>query len=206
MVQGIVTPHNSNTPEEERNLYQTPNDLFLELNRIYGPFHVDGAANAGNHKCPLWFGPGSPFLEDALSQPWEILENEQARGFSPLRVFCNPPWSRGNIYAFMRKGLIEHQAKRANTTFLLPATTDVSWFHDMCWDSPREQFHPWLRVFFLTPRVRYVRPDGKVAENPGIGSMIVSYRSWSTPWNLGSISNQQELLNTYEAVLTRAGI
>jgi phage N-6-adenine-methyltransferase len=197
VVQGIVTPYNSNTPEEERDLYQTPDDIFEEISKVYGPFLVDAAANESNHKCEIWFGPGSPFLTNALTGTWCPVPGE-------VKVFCNPPWSRGNIYAFMRKATIEHAERRALTTFLLPATTDVKWFHDFVWDSRRSQFHPWLRVFFMTPRVRYVRPNGTVAESPGIGSMIVSFRSWADNWNLGSVDTQAELTLLHKRILERA--
>jgi phage N-6-adenine-methyltransferase len=196
VVSGIVTPHNSNTPEDERDLYQTPDDLFQDLNKVYGPFMIDVAANAQNHKCDIWFGPGSPHLENALEGTWCPVPGE-------VKAFCNPPWSRGNIYAFVRKAMEQHHLGYANTTLLLPATTDVRWFHDFCWDSKRGQFYPWLRVFFITPRVRYVRPDGRVADNPGIGSMVVSFRPWNTFWNLGDISSPGEVGALYSKVLER---
>lgn len=174
MVQGIVTPFKSRTPEDERDVYQTPLELYCNLLYLYGPFEVDGAANAKNHITPRWFGPGGE-MEDALSGNWGEIGQE-------IKVFINPPWSRGNIYKFVAYASKQHAEGRALTTLLLPATTDVAWFHDFVWDATKEEFFPWLRVHFISPRVAYVRPDGEIAKNPGIGSMVVSFRSWADEW------------------------
>lgn len=199
MVSGIVTPQNSKTPDEEKDFYQTPNDLFEGLNKIYGPFKVDGAANESNHKLPQWMGPGSDILENALSGDWDYPGVE-------TKIFINPPWSRGNIYSFVRKATEQHAKGTALATLLLPSTTDVAWFHDFLWDSRRMQFHPWLRIFFITPRVSYVRPNGEIAKSPGIGSMVASFRSWKDNWSLGDIETRSELLKVYGDVLEKAGI
>lgn len=172
---GIVTPLRSRTPEDERDVYQTPLYLYCNLLYLYGPFRVDGAANEHNHLLPLWMGPGSPVLEDALEGDWDHEGLE-------TKIFCNPPWSRGNIYKFIKHAAKQHAEGRALTTFLLPATTDVTWFHEFVWDATKEAFFPWLRVHFISPRVKYVRPNGEIAKNPGIGSMVVSYRSWDDEW------------------------
>jgi phage N-6-adenine-methyltransferase len=199
VVFGIVTPQNSNTPEDERDLYQTPLDLFEGLNKIYGPFRVDGAANVHNHLLPLWMGPGSETQENALLGDWDVPGVE-------TKIFINPPWSRGSIYSFVRKAHEQHAKGTALATLLLPATTDVAWFHDFVWDSRRQAFYPWLGIFFITPRVRYVRPNGEIAKNPGMGSMVVSFRSWNDNWNLGGIDSRSELLKVYGDILERVGI
>jgi phage N-6-adenine-methyltransferase len=199
MVFGIVTPQNSNTPEDERDLYQTPPDLFEGLSKIYGPFQIDGAANAHNHLLPLWMGPGSEHHENALIGDWDVPGVE-------TKIFINPPWSRGSIYSFVRKATEQHAKGTALATLLLPATTEVAWFHDFVWDSRRQAFYPWLRIFFIAPRVSYIRPSGEIAKNPGMGSMVVSFRSWDDNWNLGNIETKSEFLKVYGDVLERTGI
>lgn len=60
----------------------TPPAVFEKLNHDFGPFDIDLTADASNHLCPRWLGPGSPDGEDALTAPWPFAGS----GFS------NPPY------------------------------------------------------------------------------------------------------------------
>jgi hypothetical protein len=51
-------------------LWETAPKVFEKLNEDFGPFDVDLTANADNHLLPDWFGPGSPWLNDALRGDW----------------------------------------------------------------------------------------------------------------------------------------
>jgi hypothetical protein len=81
----------------------TPRDFFDQLNAEYG-FTLDGASEPGNGLLPIASTAGSPI-------PWD-----------GHRVFCNPPWS--NIRPFLEQA---PAAKLA--VFLVPARTNVAWFH-----------------------------------------------------------------------------
>ena len=76
----------SKTPTHERDTWRTPDAVYQMLDRKYGPFTLDAAADLSNHKCDLWFGPHGA-LEDALGGSWAINGNTQRR------VFCNPPYT-----------------------------------------------------------------------------------------------------------------
>lgn len=171
MSQAIVTPGASRTPDEERNLWRTPPDLFAWIARKFGPFSVDGAANEQNHLCDVWFGPGSPFEADALAATWGPSDDR------PVHVFINPPYGRGYLDRFMRKAHLEAKECRAATTLLIPATTEVPWFHDLVWSERVGAARLGVDLHFIRKRVRFCRPDGSVAGTPGMGSMIVRFRA-----------------------------
>ena len=83
--------------------WRTPRSLFDALHAEFG-FTLDGASEPGNGLLPL-----ASTAENPVS--W--------RGH---RVFCNPPWS--NIRPFVE------QAPGADlAVFLVPARTNVAWFH-----------------------------------------------------------------------------
>lgn len=83
--------------------WRTPRSLFDRLHAEYG-FTLDGASE-----------PGNGLLEAASTAEAPIAWEGQ-------RVFCNPPWS--NIRPFVE------QAPSADLAVLLvPARTNVAWFH-----------------------------------------------------------------------------
>lgn len=151
----------------EKDTWQTPADLFARLNAEYGPFTLDAAANARNHRCADWFGPGSNRgVIDALTVPWQ----DYAR-----RIFCNPPYSRWMVAAFVCQGWQAARYGGTQTTFLVPATTEVRWWHEFVYDVDRRRFRPGVEVEFIRRRVRYLRPDGTQAGAGGFGSVVVTF-------------------------------
>ena len=86
-----------------RQNWTTPRPLFDQLHAEYG-FTMDGASEAGNGLLPKASTVENPLL-------WE-----------GERVFCNPPWS--NIPPF-----IELAATAELAVLLVPARTNVRWFH-----------------------------------------------------------------------------
>lgn len=88
----------------------TPAWLFETMNAEFG-FAVDVCANSDNHLCPEYYDTE----RDALSMIW--------RGC----VFMNPPYGR-ELEAWMRKATIS-VAEGATVVCLVPARTDVVWWH-----------------------------------------------------------------------------
>lgn len=89
--------------KDRRQNWRTPRALFDELHREF-TFTLDGASEPGNGLLPLASTAEAPI------------------SWVGHRVFCNPPWS--NIGPFVE------QAPSANTAVLLvPARTNVRWFH-----------------------------------------------------------------------------
>lgn len=169
MVMTLVNPTTSTTDPELKDEWRTPPALFAHLDARYGPFTLDVAANSGNTLCPLWLGPGSEIHDDALTISRWGLPGEQRR------VFCNPPYSRGMVAKFVQKAYTEAKAKRARVCLLLPAVTEVPWWHLYVWDAERGKFRVGVTVEFLKPRVKFHRPDGTVGGSGGIGSAVIHF-------------------------------
>jgi phage N-6-adenine-methyltransferase len=110
--------------------WRTPRGLFDELHREFG-FTLDGASEPGNGLLPLASTAESPI------------------DWTGHRVFCNPPWS--NIRPF-----VEQAPTAELAVFLVPARTNVAWFH---------------RALDLgaTPRFFQGRPRFELPEHAGKG-------------------------------------
>jgi phage N-6-adenine-methyltransferase len=151
----------SNTPLADKNFWRTPPEVFAMLNKQYGPFTLDAAANEENHLCEYWYGPGSKY-PDALAEAWG--------GSGLVRVFCNPPYNK--TAEFIKKAHDEAVAGNIRSaTLLVPATTDVKWFHEYVWRNP------YAVLDFSKGRIRFLRPDGSRAKVPTHGSMFVTFYS-----------------------------
>jgi phage N-6-adenine-methyltransferase len=112
--------------------WATPPEVFCPLHAEFG-FTVDVCATAENAKLPLYFSE----REDGLSQSW-----------GRERCWMNPPYGR-EIYAWTRKAR-ESAAAGALVVGLLPASTDLAWWHEDVIGHASEV--RWLRgrVRFLT--------------------------------------------------------
>jgi phage N-6-adenine-methyltransferase len=162
------------TKKEQKDLWRTPLSTFERAAGRWGPFHLDAAATVENRHCPAWLGPGSPLGEDALAVSWHIAEE------GITRVWCNPPYSRNR--AFVAKAAAEAATGLVQATLLLPASTDVAWWHDHVWDDDGER--PGVLVQLLRGRIRFLRHDGSVAVDkkgkktgPNFGSALVTFLS-----------------------------
>jgi site-specific DNA-methyltransferase (adenine-specific) len=92
--------------------WATPPEVFEPLNAEFG-FTLDACATPQNAKCQRYFTEAT----NGLTQSW-----------SGERVFMNPPYGR-EIYAWTAKA--RHEAKHgALVVGLLPASTDLAWWHD----------------------------------------------------------------------------
>ena len=90
--------------------WATEQAFFDQVNREFG-FTVDVAANADNAKCARFYDIES----DGLMQDWD-----------GETVWCNPPYG-DRIKDWMYKAATSN----ATTVLLVPARTDVKWFHDI---------------------------------------------------------------------------
>lgn len=93
--------------------WQTPLDLFHRLDRRHG-FTVDAASSHSN----ALLGRHWTVREDGLAQPW-----------SRERVWCNPPYSRGQLGRWCGKALQEVAGRGCPLAVLLvPARTSEGWW------------------------------------------------------------------------------
>lgn len=106
--------------------WATDQAFFDQVDREFH-FTVDVAANAGNAKCPRFYDVDS----DGLMQDW-----------TGETVWCNPPYG-DRIKDWMYKAATSD----ATTVLLVPARTDVKWFHDIV--LPRAE------VRFIKGRLRF---------------------------------------------------
>lgn len=92
--------------------WETPPEVFGPLNAEFA-FTLDPCATPETAKCARFFTEA----ENGLEQDW-----------GAERVFMNPPYGR-EIYAWTRKAR-ESAEKGALVVGLLPASLDLSWWHD----------------------------------------------------------------------------
>lgn len=112
--------------------WETPPEVFGPLHDEFH-FTLDPCATADNAKCARYFTEA----DDGLSKSW-----------SGERVFMNPPYGR-EVYAWTRKAAEESRAG-ALVVGLLPASTDLSWWHDDVVAAGAEVRYIRGRVRFLT--------------------------------------------------------
>lgn len=111
--------------------WETPPELFAALDAEFA-FTLDPCATEATAKCARYF------TEDVngLEQDW-----------GTERVFMNPPYGR-EVYAWTRKAR-ESAAAGALVVGLLPASTDLAWWHD-------DVIAPAAEVRYIRGRVRFL--------------------------------------------------
>lgn len=128
--------------------WTTPRSMFDQLHAEFG-FTLDGASEAGNGLLPLASTAESPI------------------DWSGHRVFCNPPWS--NIRPFIDKALLAEVA-----VFLVPARTNVAWFHHAIACGARTRF------FKGRPKFEHPGHTGKGHNSP-VDCLLLIFEKGSTP-------------------------
>ncbi|MCR4340531.1 MAG: phage N-6-adenine-methyltransferase [Gemmatimonadaceae bacterium] len=130
--------------------WATPPDLFERLDAEFG-FTLDPCASEWNAKCARYFTEA----ENGLEQSW-----------AGERVFMNPPYGR-ELYAWTKKAH-EEAMRDVLVVGLVPAATDLAWWHDHVVCARAE-------VRYIRGRVRFQTSDGRWA-NAFTPSVIVVWR------------------------------
>lgn len=112
--------------------WATPPEVFDPLHAEFN-FTLDPCATPRTAKCLRYFTE----VEDGLAQDW-----------GTERVFMNPPYGR-EVYAWTKKAR-ESAARGALVVGLLPASTDLKWWHDDVVGHAAEVRYIRGRVRFLT--------------------------------------------------------
>ena len=94
--------------------WETPPEVFGPLHAEFG-FTVDVCAKWATRKVDRYF---DEMVADGLKQPWSV-----------ERCWMNPPYGR-EIYAWTRKARLEVASRCPLVVGLLPASTDLSWWHE----------------------------------------------------------------------------
>jgi site-specific DNA-methyltransferase (adenine-specific) len=129
----------------------TPPALFLALDAEFR-FTLDPCARPETAKCSRYFTEE----QDGLAQSW-----------AGERVYMNPPYGR-EIPAWTRKARLE-AAAGAFVVGLLPASTDLAWWHEDVVSAGAE-------VRYLRGRVRFLTVDGSQWANAMFSSVVVIWR------------------------------
>ena len=134
--------------------WETPPEIFIPLHDEFA-FTLDPCATPENAKCPRFFTEA----DDGLAQPWD-----------GERVFMNPPYG-SEIDAWTRKA--RESSARALVVGLLPASTDLRWFH-------RDILEAGAELRFIRGRVPFIT-RGPYRASGFFASMIVVWRAQPVP-------------------------
>ena len=158
---------------EPRDNWRTPGDLYKSLDAEFG-FTVDAAANEHNHKCPVWFGPDSPWCEDTLDASLCAMITDGHR-----RVFwLNPPFTLLSQFA---EWACWAASLGHTVVVVMPAhKTGMPWWHRWVRCDCPQPCGVGLRhkadIRFLLGRTQYVPPPGIPSSSPTFSSMVAIYR------------------------------
>lgn len=130
--------------------WATPPEIFEPLNAEFA-FELDPCATPATAKCARYFTES----DDGLAQVW-----------APARVFMNPPYGR-EIPAWTAKAVAERSAG-ALVVGLLPAATDLEWWH-------RDVVAGGAELRWIRGRVRFLL-DGRRWANAFTPSVVVIWR------------------------------
>lgn len=131
VVNGMKTRNNGRYNGNGRE-WETPPEVFEALDREFN-FSLDPCATPQNAKCARYFTEE----QNGLEQDW-----------SGEIVFMNPPYGR-EIYPWTRKAR-ESAEQGALVVGLLPASTDLAWWHEDVVAAKAEVRYIRGRVRFLT--------------------------------------------------------
>ncbi len=132
----------------------TPKEFmnFLE-NRFYWKPNLDAAASIKNTKAPFYYSE----KDNSLEKDWYG------------HVWLNPPFGKVLLPEFLRK--CNEQIKRKEVLsimVLIPARTDVIWFHDLVCKGA-------TNIYLIKGRFNFDSPYAKEGANAPFPSMLVEY-------------------------------
>ena len=163
----------TDTPSAEKDLWQTPQDLFDAINNEFG-FDMDICASDGNALCSTFFTEE----RSALGLQWDMY-------YRHANCFLNPPYSETQL--FMERAAQQAKVNNLTVVALVNANTDTKWFADAV-KSANE-----VRLF--TGRIGFVKPNGKKANGNPKGQCLIIWRgNCKTPCQI-SMVDRNELLS-----------
>jgi len=129
--------------------WATPPAFVEALEAEFGRFDLDPCAREATAKAEYFY----TLADDGLAQAW----------FG--QVFVNPPYSKPGPW--VEKAIAETRRDPSiRVRLLLPAATDVGWFHDLV------LVH--ANVRFIRGRLRFLGWHGRPVGSPTAGNILVS--------------------------------
>jgi len=149
----------SHTPEEHKDRWQTPLEVFTALDLEFG-FYLDAAADDQNALCARYLTEAA----NALATEWE----------SYGAIWCNPPYSA--ITPWVEKAAEQCHVQNQPVVMLLPADTSTGWFAQALATADEIRFITEGRLSFINAGT------GKPGKNGNSkGSMLVIWRPFIKP-------------------------
>jgi len=135
----------------DRDEWYTPSYIIEAARRTLGIIMLDPASNPHANavvKAERYYTKE----DDAITKTWED------------RVWCNPPYSRGNVDMFVQKMVSEHINGNMDTgIIIINNATETDWFQMLLQYSSC--------VCFLNSRVRFYHPE-RTGESPRQGQAV----------------------------------
>lgn len=175
----------SNTPENIRDLWQTPPEVFAYFQDHYN-LKVDIAAVPEVALCNTYVTP----QQDALKQDWGDIARKAGGG-----IWCNPPYSL--LQPWVDKA-VEAAENGATVVMLVHGNYDAKWFKTM--------YETCDKIFLLGGgRLSFIRADtGKPADGNKRPSVFAVWRGKSErPNALVKLIQKSELLEAGRKLLDK---
>lgn len=128
--------------------WETPPEFVAALEAEFGRFDLDPCARAETAKAEFYYTQE----DDGLVQPWYG------------QVFVNPPYSKPGPWVEKAIGASLNPKRHTMIYLLLPAATDVGWFHDLVL--------PHCNVRFIRGRLRFLGWEGTPVGSPTAGNIL----------------------------------
>tara|TARA_R110000764_G_scaffold57488_2_gene125153 strand:+ start:20138 stop:20668 length:531 start_codon:yes stop_codon:yes gene_type:complete len=160
----------SNTPEAEKDLWQTPKALFNALDEEF-KFFLDVCASSQNAKRGMFFSE----THSALTSPWNYFGEDAT-------AFMNPPYSQTEL--FLNRAA--DQAKEHNITVvaLVNANTDTKWFS--------EAVSTANEVRLISGRIGFIASNGSKSNGNTKGQCLIIWRGkCETPCQIIMVSRDK---------------
>jgi phage N-6-adenine-methyltransferase len=151
-VVNVATARNNGRYNGNGRNWETPPEVFEPLDREF-KFTLDPCCSIESAKCPTFFTEE----QNGLEQSW-----------LGHRVFMNPPYGK-EIYGWTRKARYEAM-NGALVVGLLPASTDLAWWHD--------DVVGWAEVRYLRGRPRFLT-GGPYRASGFFASLIVIWHPFA---------------------------
>lgn len=142
-----VDNNNSNTPESEKDLGQTPWWLIRSLESLLGnEFNLDVCCIPQTAKCDYFFS--LEYDLDCFVEEW--IGGDDIYRPSQTYAFCNPPFS--NVDPFIDRAIEQCKKHGTITAMLIPNNPEVAY---------RRKLKEVCDTFIEMPfRLKFLRPDG----------------------------------------------
>ncbi len=168
----------------EKDDWETPNDFFQAIEKLFGKFELDVCATFNTNKADTYFGYDTHDFVDGLKNNWCSYQMPYL-GMPPISdnplCWMNPPYGRGITGKWVDKAIKESQ-KGARVVCLLPSRTDTKWFK-ACMLNASE-------IYFVQGRLKFVGAK----DSAPFPSVIVVFGDNKEDQKIGMMTNKGKII------------